>query len=375
MHDATPDFIETVRGDAEVIERVEFVFPEGDVGPAFDVLGGDFQIDSTAAVRHNASLELVSDTSTRREIIEALREPGTQVRYLRGLMLPHGEELKRVLTGEVSTGGLKRSRDGINPLPVKVFDSFTRLQWPSTHAFGVAANRNYATAIKEIITRFAPMVKWADVMDTEFKTPPLAYATETEMAGIVTEMAQAIGGEIYFDAFNELNIAPIPLTTGRPIAWVFDCDLEGQGIIDVDVTINYDLPNGVIVTGQHSSGGTVQAGVYDMDATSPTFWEGGYGKRPYYKKTEKVTTEGQCRVMAAGILRKILGGSYEVVLTIIPNPLLVLGDLCRVRDEESGIDDTFIIRSITGSCGADSVDDPMVVKLRRGVFLSDPATI
>jgi hypothetical protein len=115
--------------------------------------------------------------------------------------------------------------------------------------------------------------------------------------------------------------------------------------------------------------------VWDKNTASPTYWEGGYGKRPFYKKSEKVITTDQARTMAAGILTKILAGSSEIILTIVPNPLLVLGDLCRVIDTDSGIDASYIISAISGSAGSENIADPMTVKLRRGVVLAELGSV
>ena len=368
MYESSEAFAAAVTGTAAVVELAEFVYPEGDVGPTFDVLDGDFQIDANAAVRHNASMRLVSDTATVAEIREALSLPGTEVRYSYGFRLPDGStEVKRVLTGEIATGSVKLTSSGLQPLPVKVFDSFTSLQWPSTGAFAIPGGQNYASAIREVVTRFAPSIRWADVMSTRYTTPPLAFATETLMSNIVTDMAKSVGAELFFDAFNELNVAPIPLTTGRPVSWTFDLDASGSGVLDAEYTTNYDeIPNAVLVTGQHSSGGTVIGAAYDLNRTSKTYWHGS-PRRPLHLRTEKAITSGQCTTMARGILEKVLGGSSEIVMQIVPNPLLVVGDLCVVRSDEYGINDPFVLRAISGSTGREKIGDPWTIRLRRGV--------
>lgn len=370
MHESSTEFAETVRGDYRSLEQVQFVYAEGDVGPTFDVISGDFQIDAGAEIRHNASFRLVAEGVSPADLRDALQAPGTQVRYSRGMIRSDGEpEVKRVLTGEIATGALRVARNGIDPLPVTVFDSFTRLQWPATSAFGIPAGQNYVTGIRKIVDKFAPNIKWSDIMSTPYTAPSLAFATETQISSVLRDMAEAIGAELFFDAFNELNLAPVPLTTGRPAGWVFDLDQEGSGVISAEVQTNYDKkPNVVVVTGQHSSGGTVSAEAADGAPASPTYHRGEAGRRPIFKRTEKVITPTQAATMARGLLQRVLGGSFQVVLEIIPNPLLTLGDMCLVKSERLGVNDPFIVEALSGSAGREEIGVPWRVTLRRGVI-------
>lgn len=371
MHESSTEFAETIRGDYRSSEIVEFFYAEGDPGPMFDVVSGDFQIDADAEIRYNASFRLVADNDVSPAALrDALRAPGTEVRYSRGMIRSDGvTERKTVLTGEMATGSLRVARDGIDPLPVTVFDSFTRFQWPATSAFGIPAGMNYVTGIRKIVEKFAPHIKWADIMSTPYISPALAYPIDTKLSGPLQEIAAAIGASLHFDAYNKLNLAPIPLTTGRPEGWLFDLDAEGSGVISADLQTNYDnMPNVVVVTGQHSSGNTVSAEAFDNAPASPTYANGEYGRRPLPIRTEKVITPTQAGAMARGLLQKVLGGSFQVVLEIIPNPLLTLGDMCKVRSERLGLNDPFIVQAISGAAGRDEIGQPWRVTLRRGVI-------
>lgn len=370
MQSGSSEFAKSVRVGYRSLEQVEFIYAEGDPGPVFDVISGDFQIDAGAEIRHNASLRLVAQDVSPSALRDALRAPGTTVRYSRGMVLSDGEpELKRVLTGEIASGSIRLARNGIDPLPVTVFDSFTRLQVPSTSAFGVPPGMNVVTGLRKIVDKFAPHIKWADIMSTPYISPALAFATETQVSGVVKDLAESIGGSVHMDAFNFLNLAPVPLTTGRPTSWEFDLDTEGSGVISADLHTNYDqVPNVVVVTGQHSSGNTVTAEAADGAASSPTYHRGEYGRRPVFKRTEKVITSGQAAAMARGLLERILGGSFQVILEIVPNPLLTLGDMCVVKSERLGVNDPFIVEAISGSAGREEISQPWRLTLRRGVI-------
>ena len=370
MHAGSEEFAATVGGDYRSHEIVEFFYAENDPGPVFDVVGGDFVVDASAEIRHSASFRLVAQDSTAAELREALRAPGTTLRYSRGMVLSDGTiETKRVLTGEIASGSIRLARNGIDPLPVTVLDSFTRLQWPSTSAFGVPAGMNVVTGIRKIVEKFAPHVRWADIMSTPYISPALAFATETQVSGVVKDLAQSVGASIHMDAFNFLNLAPIPRTTGRANSWEFDLDTEGSGVISADLQTNYDqVPNVVVVTGQHSSGSTVTAEAADGAPASPTYHRGEYGRRPVFKRTEKVLTTGQAAAMARGLLEKVLGGAETVALEIVPNPLLTLGDMCLVRSERLGVNDPFIVEAISGSAGREEIGVPWRLTLRRGVI-------
>lgn len=370
MHDASPEFAATIRGDYQVAELVEFILPEGNPVLSFDVVdSGDYQLDSTANIRHNGSFKVQASDVSPAVLRGALEAPGLRCRYSRGLVRLDGErELKTVLTGEVATGQVSWSRDGIEALPITVFDSYTRLEWPAAAAFAVPPGRNYVTAIVNIITQFVPHIEWGNVMTTQFVTPALAFATDTHIADVGKQMAEAIGAELFFDAFNRMNIEPVPVTFGRSPVWTFDCDAAGSGITKITSKVNNDrIPNGVVVIGQHSSGGTVTGTAMDDKQGSRTFLDGEFGKRVIIERTEKVITQKQANAMAAGLLEKVLGGSQEIIIEIVPNPLLVLGDICTVISSRFDINDTFIIRAISGGAGRASTSEPMVVTLRRGV--------
>lgn len=106
----------------------------------------------------------------------------------------------------------------------------------------------------------------------------------------------------------------------------------------------------------------------DGAQSSPTFAGGEYGRRPVFKRTEKVITPGQAGAMARGLLQRVLGGSSQVILEINPNPLLTLGDMCEVRSERLGINDPFIVEAIAGAAGREEIGQPWRVTLRRGVI-------
>jgi hypothetical protein len=369
MHASSVEFAESINEAHVVVETVEFIYPEGDAGPSFAVEDGNFEIDSDAPVRHNASFQLGSEDVNPAEVKEALSIPGVSVRYSRGMRLASGQpETKRVLTGQVSVGEIGGSREGIDPIPLTVFDSMTRLQWEASHAYSVRPGVNYATAMKDFVTQYAPEIEWADLMSTPWTVPALTFPVSAIPATFVADMAKAVGAEVYFDAFDRLNIAPIPLTYGRPEGWRFDCDDPASGVLHVKYRAEHDkIPNKVIVVGQHSSlQGNVQGEAADDNPTSKTYI--GIRERSITKRTEKAITITQANAMARGLLEKLLGGAEEIILKILPNPLLVEGALCHVSSERYGINGNYVLKGISGGAGRKSVGEPWTVTLRRGLI-------
>jgi hypothetical protein len=89
--------------------------------------------------------------------------------------------------------------------------------------------------------------------------------------------------------------------------------------------------NVVVVTGE---GGDdlppVRAVAFDAQQSSPTFFDGPFGRVPRFYSSTFITTEQQAQNAARNLLRQSLGAPYDVGLSAVPNPGVRPYDVIRV---------------------------------------------
>lgn len=357
----------------DVIESADISFREtatlldehGDpTGPELDLVSGSMTEDATAQVRHDFDLIVADPDGTLRpsDPTDPLMPFSTKVRITRGLRHLDGSwEDCTTVTGRVDE---TRVRIGNGVVSLSGLDRSALLQEGSPVPANIPAGRNAAIAIRDLLWVKDPTIEW-NLAVTNWTFPSLSFPVETDLLAEGVKLAASIGMELFCTRDDIMALQPIPTAT-RPSVARF---IEGENSTVIDgeqAWKSYRVPNGVIVTGQHSSmPQPVRAEVRDEDPLSPTYWRGPYGYHPKFLRTERVTTAAQALAMARGELERRLGGANEITLSVIPDPSIEAGDVAEVSLPTLGAEGLFVISKVGLTFG-----DPasmMSVTLRSGV--------
>jgi hypothetical protein len=161
---------------------------------------------------------------------------------------------------------------------------------------------------------------------------PRVFDIEGDPWAAVTEIAHAIGAEVYADADGTFVIAelPDPLTT-TPV-WTIAAG-EGGAYIQASRGMSADgVKNGWLIRGENSEANVapVSALVVDTDPTSPTYWDGPFGRRPGFYSSATIISSGAATAAGTLRLRASVAPNASADITALPNPALEPGDVLRV---------------------------------------------
>ncbi len=231
-------------------------------------------------------------------------------------------------------------------------DKYGKLKNPLT----VAKDLNVATAIKTIATQAG---------ETEFNfdevtaTIPyeLTYEPGDNYWKILEELAIFAQCEIFYDVYGKLRLKAIDLNdfTNYPETWIYELDgLNGHLYAGNERKLNIDnLANHILVLG--GSGSTAVAS-YELKVTNtdPLWANCPYaieeiGDLLYLHNGGNpdglLTTVDECKWRAKYELMNRLGYSEDVPVYVAPNYLHEPGDIIKIIDSESGINDRYMIDS------------------------------
>lgn len=106
--------------------------------------------------------------------------------------------------------------------------------------------------------------------------------------------------------------------------------------------------NAVVATGESPGDqAAVRAVAKDLDATSPTYWYGTFGKVPKFYSSPLITTVSQAGAAGAAILGRNLGLPYNVDFSMVPNPALEPLDLVRVSYRDKARVEVHVLEQLT----------------------------
>lgn len=147
----------------------------------------------------------------------------------------------------------------------------------------------------------------------------------------ITELADSIGAEAYFDRNGTLQVVKKPkLTASTPVtSAVFEINVGANGVlIDADHPLSRNsIYNGVVVRGAAVENAPQPYGlVTDTNVNSRTYYGGPFGKRVLAIDDDSLTTNAQCIERATAELYNITGVQAAISFKALANPALDPGD-------------------------------------------------
>lgn len=187
------------------------------------------------------------------------------------------------------------------------------------------------TIASEIVRLVHDAVPGAEIVDNSGAIDKVGPQTwERDRWPTIRDLGESIGCDVMFDAAGRLNIRPFPAIT-NPAVWSIDAGETGVLISGSRVLSRERTYNAVVAYGETVDGAPPIIGIaYDNDPTSPTYWDGPYGKKPRFFFSSFFTTSAQCLRAAQSYLDKARALNRQVTIECAPNPALAGGDVITV---------------------------------------------
>lgn len=290
--------------------------------------GGSVTVDRSADCRRTCSVEIADPALIPRTPAAALSVYGSMLRISRGVQytdgqaetVPLGVFRLDEISGDPDTGPVTLSGKS---LEVAVADDrFTDVVRASGTAVGAVTTLIQATLPNATIINRA----------ADGAIGPRTWDIGAERWAAVTECAAAIGAEVYADADGNFVISQLPdILTTTPVWSIAPGD--GGTFISASRAMSTDgIYNAVHASGENTETGDppVFALVTDTDVTSPTYYGGPFGRRPYFYSSSTLTSTNACTQAANLLLRQMAAPNATASITSLTNPALEPGDTIRV---------------------------------------------
>lgn len=323
----SPRWSETARGSATVEVNIAAQ------------RGGVVVEQSLPIVHGSASITVDGGSDVRRKLDLEVADPALRPSAWTDLLAPAGTEL-------VATCGW-RYPDGTTELvPVGVF----RIEEPTT-AFGgvvqvsgvdrsklIADDRFLLPAqtitsnlvVTEIARIIHASLASAVVRDDTDDTT-VCKSTSWEQGSspwqAVKELALSIGAEVAADAAGVFVIRRVPRPTD-PVVWDVGVGESGIVVSGSEAMTREGVHNAWTVRSDTATGATpVQATVYDLDPSSPTYWAGDFGHRPGTYSSPLLDSVAACQAAGTTLLARSTAPARQVSARVVPNPAWDYGDV------------------------------------------------
>jgi Domain of unknown function (DUF5047) len=295
------------------------------------ITGGSVTDDSTSQVRRSATVYIADPNLWPRSAFDSLSPYGSELQIDYGIVVPGLDtEWIPLIRGVVQTdiANIPETSQGLQltladrsqfvhddqaPVPIQVGGSGT-----------------IPAAIKALILSTYPTVAFLDLTGNTTVAPAITIQQDRWTEGVEV-YATSIGAECFVDPTGQFVLRPQP-TLSDPALWVVETGPSGNLVTSQRTRSRELVYNQVVASGESSTGAApVTATVTDLDPTSPTYYNGSFGRKPRFLVSAALTTTGQCTAAATALLARAQGADTQVQMTAITNPALQSGDVELLR--------------------------------------------
>lgn len=322
----TARFLQTIVENHVPVSEVVLFRADGGV-ETLDHTGGSVSVDRGSQCRRTCTVTTADLSLIPRTPTDKLSIYGAQLRISKGVRV--GEYVETVPVGVFRVDEVSGDPDegpvtiaGKSLECVVADDKFTA---------PYKASGNAVAAITALIVRSLPAAEVVNLA-TDAAIGPRTFDIEGDPWTAVTEIAAAIGAEVYCDADGVFTIAELPDPATATPAWTISAG-EGGAYVSANRGMSADgVYNGVLARGENTESNTapVSALVVDTVDGSPTLWGGPFGKRPMFYSSATLTTAGACTAAATLKLRAAVAPNASADISSLPNPALEPGDVLRI---------------------------------------------
>lgn len=321
------------------------------IAATIGLLDGAVSVDSTRAQRRSFSASMVDKTGEfmPRTPEDLITPYGNEIRPYRGVKFgPDDSELVPLGVFVITKVSTVESISGVNISIEGVDRSFLISQNKWSEPYVIAPGSKVDDVVSDIaVNRLPTVLVNLPIIPYNIGSTPLVLgldSTKNDPWQDIIDICFASGYDVFFDMFGVMTARPL-VSLGASEAVATYSDLQAKVVTDISRQMSSDnIYNGVIVL-VDNSGLTVPIRVetWDNDPSSPTYYMGKLGKRPFLMSSTLPTTVGQAQDMANTKLLTILGQNEEIIWSQIVNPALNVYDTIQIDRSKTGMSKTLLI--------------------------------
>lgn len=224
--------------------------------------------------------------------------------------------------------------------------------------YAIVGGTNLGTAVHDLLEDRWPGGTY-NFSPTDYAVPDTVFGTDlsqpTDPWADANSLVIAGAMELFFDVTGTRVMRPISNPATDPVTAQF---VEGKGskLISVGRTIDVTKAyNGVVVIGNGTGGPAVRGEVWDTDPTSPTYFLGPWGQRPYPITTPLVPYPGQSNVDAIAQATAIAQAQFQIVChsmdsptwSGIPDGTVQEGDCAQLTRLRAALNSQYAVSALT----------------------------
>lgn len=333
MRPVSDAFLRTLSGSHRLFARARVcvAYQEGvaPTGTEVPIIDGDVRADASGDVRSTLSLTTSGVDQWPHDPTDLLAPYGNELFVERGINYGNGT------VEVVSLGYFRINRtdqdDGPNgSIQLTASDRMAaiidaRLPFPVQFDAG--------TTVEDVFDQLVHDVYPDATIEYDFtasgSTLDTAHIAEEDRFGFLRDLAKSRGKIMFWDYRGVLRVESPP----DPSTPVYAIDAgRGGTLVRLARTLSRQgVYNGVVARGDQPTDDVQPiALVVDNNPSSPTYWNGRFGKVPRFYHSSFITTNAQATSAATSILQRAVGLPYSINLDAVPNPALEPYDPIRI---------------------------------------------
>lgn len=211
---------------------------------------------------------------------------------------------------------------------------------------------NLDVAISTLLSKNVPPSRLSiNLPTTDEVTTTMFFDVESQVADAVFALANLAGWDAYVDPIGTFTAMPTPSTDDEPVMTYQPGEFSALMRPQRTIGGGAELYNAVVFTGEGGATSPVRGYAQDDNPLSLTY-VARIGVRPYFASSPLITTTDQANLAARTRLSNILGTADTLVVPVIPNPAIEIGDVIHVIDPAQNLDQNVIVDSFTISLKA-----------------------
>lgn len=353
MRPVSEQFLRVIRGSHQVATRVvaltSFQTGTNPTGVELSVIDGTVTFDATADVRGMLDVTVDGTNAFTRDPAGLLTPYGNELFVQRGIVYGTGTR-ELVSQGYYRIYSVEQDDRPDSPLRISARDRMSgivdgRLLAPVQFLAGTSIRTVFNTLILEIY----PTATITYDFNPDTDTLQTSQVADEDRYTFLRDLVKSRGKTMFWNYAGVLRVQDPP----NPSAVVFDVNSGANGVlVAINRTLDRDgVYNAVVARGEAPTDQSqpVQATAIDNNVTSPTYWNGRFGKVPRFYQSPFITTTSQAQTAAIKILQQSIGLPYSVDFTMVPNVALEPLDPVRVTHPDGY--ENHIIQTLTVPLG------------------------
>lgn len=339
MYPVSSKFLEAIR-QTGWRKTVVDIYKGNSPSPLFTdipVVSGTVTADRTSDTRRQGSI-VVADAS----FITKVGEWGSELVIRTGVVYPNRTE-ELVPLGRFRIEDHKWSEGSEDAVTIEFFDR-AKAMIDTVHLLDRDYSGKYGQAIIQSLVSYSfpnsptgsPTVTFDPTLPNGNIKLPGGSTYSSSHFDTCKSIAEAMGGEIFFDVLGDVQVKRIPSVTPytptSSAVWTVDSGPIGV-MVGADRSISRtDTYNGVIVYGANSSNNKsrVYGEAYDSSSGPTNYYWSQFGRKTLRVDNQALTTKEQCRLAATEKLIEVSALSKSVDFKSLRNPALDVGDIINV---------------------------------------------